>query len=406
MTEFGDVESFGVEYWITLNEPLTVVGGGYGGTGHHAPGRCGDVEHCWKGNNLVEPYLSAKNFIKAHAYAFRAWEALGSPGLGCGMTLNGDWRVPVTSDDQDAATRSLEWQVGLFYDPVYTGDWTPSIEAAVGDRMANMTGDTWAWTDDERALIKGAHDSYFFMNHYTTYYVRAEPDAGCGYECDAQAETSGYVESAAAAAAATTTTTNPTRSAHLASLRYSWATGEPIGTPSSNMWLFNYGAGIGELVRWYDNRWPNMTFMVTENGWGNLTAPTVQEDVQDFERCSYYRDYIGNLSAAAADGVDVGSYFAWSLMDNYEWADGFSTRFGLTYVDYDTQERTPKMSAAWFAKYITPSKGLPDPDSLPYCDAADLGFAPAPAAKKHYYGTADARPGDRERVRPKAVEAI
>ena len=156
--------------------------------------------------------------------------------------------------------------------------------------------------------------------------------------------------------------------------RYNFDTGAPIGTPSSNGWLYNYGPGIGELMNFYDNRYPGNTFIVTENGWGNASAPTQEEDVLDLERCSFYRDYIGNMSSyAAANNISVGAYFAWSLMDNYEWADGFSVRFGLTYVDYETQIRTPKLSSAWFAKYVTtldalPTDGLP----LPACDTSLL----------------------------------
>ena len=75
--------------------------------------------------------------------------------------------------------------------------------------------------------------------------------------------------------------------------------------------------------------------------------------------------------------VDVGAYFAWSLMDNYEWADGYSVRFGLTYVDYASQKRTPKLSAAWFKKHVTPLSALPKHgEPLPPCDASLLGSQP------------------------------
>jgi len=336
-----------VTWWITLNEPLTIVENGYAGSGPHAPGRCSDRATCWAGDDLVEPYVAAKNLILAHARAFRAWEAGGSPGLGCGITLNGDWREPFTSsaDDKQAATRSLEWQVPLFADPIHFGRWTPSIEAAVGERLATATGGKWAWSAAELALVHGSHDGKnFFMNTYTSGFARAGADAGCGWNCDAAAESSGF----------------------------NFTSKEPIGTPSSNGWLYNVGWGIRKLVAWYNARYPGLSFVVTENGWGNASS-TVAKDVLDFERCNFYRDYIGNLSAAAAANVSVGAYFAWSLMDNYEWADGFSTRFGLTYVNYATQKRTPKLSSAWFAKHVTPLKQLPtDGAPFPPCDVASL----------------------------------
>jgi len=78
-----------------------------------------------------------------------------------------------------------------------------------------------------------------------------------------------------------------------------------------------------------------MTLIVTENGWGDPNMTIAEGALNDTDRCNYYREYIGNVSLAATeDGVKVGGYFAWSLMDNFEWADGYTTRFGLTYVDY------------------------------------------------------------------------
>lgn len=350
VAEFGDAQ-YGVKWWITINEPLTIVGNGYAGSGPHAPGRCSDRSACWAGDDRIEPYVAAKNLLLAHARAFRAWRQGGSPGLGCGITLNGDWREPfdpTSAADRAAAIRSLEWQAPLFADPIHFGDWTPSIAEAVGARLDKATGGRWAWSAEERSLVHGSHDGYFFMNTYTSGFARAGSDEGCGWSCDAAADASGY----------------------------NFSSHAPIGTPSSNGWLFNHGAGIGRLVEWYHGRYPNASFVVTENGWGNASS-TAAQDIADHERCNFYRDYLGNLSVAAARGADVRAYFAWSLMDNYEWADGFSTRFGLTYVDYETQRRTPKLSARWFAQHVTPLKRLPtDGKPFPPCEsvAATLGL--------------------------------
>jgi beta-glucosidase len=188
------------------------------------------------------------------------------------------------------------------------------------------------------------------MNTYTTNFVRAAEKGDCGYFCDSHADTSGY----------------------------NFETNEPVGTPSSNGWLFSYGPGMSKLIEWYDARYPGLSYIVTENGWGSATNSMEEEAANDVIRCNYYRDYIGNMSAMTArTGIDVKAYFAWSLMDNYEWSDGFSVRFGLTYVDYDTQIRTPKMSAQWFKKHITPLKKLPsDGKPLPACDASVFTSSP------------------------------
>jgi len=354
LSEFSPSQ-YGVKWWITINEPLTIVANGYAGSGPHAPGRCSDRSSCWAGDDLVEPYVAAKNLLLAHGKAFKAWQRGGSPGLGCGITLNGDWREPFTasSADVDAATRSLEWQAPLFADPIHFGHWTPSIEKAVGGRLAAATDGRWAWTAEEKAVVHGSHDGHFFMNTYTSSFAQHGPDKGCGWSCDAGAETSGY-----------------NFTSHVA-----------IGTPSSNGWLYNFGEGIGKLITWYHERYANTSFIVTENGWGNAST-TESADVLDYERCNYYRDYIGNMSQSAAAGAKVDAYFAWSLMDNYEWADGFSTRFGLTYVDYESQKRTPKLSARWFTKHVTPMKHLPvDGKPFPPCDAPDLVQATIAAAR-------------------------
>jgi beta-glucosidase len=328
-----------VDWWITINEPLTIISVGY--TGTHAPGRCSDRERCFAGDVTTEPYSAAKGLILSHSRAFRAWEAAGKPGHGCGITLNGDWRVPATDSDADKAaqTRSIEWQASIFADPIHFGRWPQSMVEAVGQRLPS-------WTPQEVKLIQGAHDEHFFMNHYTTLYVRAGDDAGCGWNCDAAAETSGY----------------------------NFANGEAIGTPSSNGWLYNYGPGLGLLMNWYNERYPGSKFLVTENGWGNASA-TVEDEVRsDLERCNFYRDYIGNMSAIATQNdIDVVAYYAWSMVDNYEWADGFATRFGLTFVNYTSQERTPKMSLRWFKKHVTGLRALPsDGKPLPPCDPEEF----------------------------------
>jgi beta-glucosidase/6-phospho-beta-glucosidase/beta-galactosidase len=134
----------------------------------------------------TEPYSAAKGLILAHSRAFRAWEAAGRPGKGCGITLNADWRVPATDSDEDksAQTRSIEWQASIFADPIHFGKWPDSMVKAVGDRLPS-------WSPTEVKLIQGAHDEYFFMNHYTSNYVKASKDDGCGWNCDAAAQTSG-----------------------------------------------------------------------------------------------------------------------------------------------------------------------------------------------------------------------
>ncbi|KAJ8600257.1 hypothetical protein CTAYLR_002008 [Chrysophaeum taylorii] len=328
-----------VSYWITINEPLTIIQNGYSGAGVHAPGRCGRRDRCYVGDDDVEAYAAAKGLILAHGHAFKKWTQVDRPGEGLGITLNGDFRVAFTPDDVDAATRSLEWQLPLFFDPIFYGRWPASVSKVILDRSTKL-----AWTPEEIALVKDAHDGHLFMNTYTSMFAREPINTSksqrYGFVYDAGAATSGY----------------------------NFTSKKPIGTPSTTGWLFNYGKGIRALLNFYNNRYPNMTMIITENGWGNGTQ-SEDAEINDLERCTFYRDYVSNVSAAAVlDDVRVGAYFMWSLMDNYEWADGFKTRFGLTYVDYETQERTPKFSATYVRRFITPKKTFRDTLDLPDCD--------------------------------------
>jgi beta-glucosidase len=91
---------------------------------------------------------------------------------------------------------------------------------------------------------------------------------------------------------------------------------------------------------------------ITENGCGASDQISADGIVDDSDRIMFLRNHLGHLRRAAADGVPVKGYFHWSLMDNFEWSDGFANRFGLVHVDYKTQKRTPKLSAAYFREAI------------------------------------------------------
>jgi beta-glucosidase len=91
---------------------------------------------------------------------------------------------------------------------------------------------------------------------------------------------------------------------------------------------------------------------VTENG-AAFKDQLVNGVVDDAQRLAYIRDHIAATHDAIAQGVPVGAYFAWSLMDNFEWASGYAKRFGLVHVDFETQQRTFKNSALWYQKFLS-----------------------------------------------------
>eukprot|EP00808_Paulinella_micropora_P007368 g41344.t1 len=352
LAEFGPL----VRYWITLNEPLTIISIGYATPGIHAPGRCSDRAVCFDGNDRTEPFLAAHNLLRAHAKAFRLWQQSTNVRKDsiCGVVLNGDMafaRDPASAADKQAAQTSMEYQTSIFFDPIYYGKWPVSVAAGVGSNLPVL----------DAQLIRGTHAGVYFQNHYTSFYSQsvAFSAMALGYMATANVSNSGYGPS-----------------------------GVPIGLPSSNGWLFSYPPGLAAQQNWLSKRYPGVAFVVTENGWGNDTT-TLEQDLNDLVRCNYYRSYIGNMSAGAyQNGVRVLGYFAWSILDNYEWADGYSTRFGLTYVDYQTQVRTPKLSLQWFGEVTRKFSSLPKEgqDAFSTCesiaDAAQTGN-PQAARRQH-----------------------
>ena len=91
---------------------------------------------------------------------------------------------------------------------------------------------------------------------------------------------------------------------------------------------------------------------ITENGTSSDDVLTADGRVEDVDRVMYLRAHLTQLHRAAEEGYPVKGYFLWSLMDNFEWSDGFSTRFGIYYVDFKSQKRTPKLSAEWYRATI------------------------------------------------------
>jgi beta-glucosidase len=106
---------------------------------------------------------------------------------------------------------------------------------------------------------------------------------------------------------------------------------------------------------WTEYRPPLL--LVTENGMPVADAPDSRGRVEDSARISYLARHVVEVQRAMAQGIRVGGYFVWSLTDNFEWALGYGMRFGLVYVDFATQQRIPKASAAWFRDLI--AHGLP-----------------------------------------------
>jgi beta-glucosidase len=110
------------------------------------------------------------------------------------------------------------------------------------------------------------------------------------------------------------------------------------------------------LVRLHRD-YPGLPLVVTENGAAFDDVADASGFVADDDRTSYLAEHIAAVAAAREQGADIRGYFAWSLMDNFEWAEGYAKRFGIVHVDYDTQVRTPKQSALWYRDTIARVRG-------------------------------------------------
>ncbi|KAF1966341.1 beta-glucosidase [Bimuria novae-zelandiae CBS 107.79] len=316
-----------VKYWITFNEPWCSSILGFN-VACHAPGRTSDRSKSDVGDSSREPWIVGHSLMIAHARAVKVYrdEFKAKDGGIIAITLNGDYAEPWDADDPldvEAANRKLEFTYGWFADPIYHGKYPDSMRKQLGDRLPEFTA-------EEIALVKGSND-FFGINSYGDNYIKHKEGAPPPDDYYGNLEVLDQNKA-----------------------------GEWIGPETESVWLRPNPRGFRSLLNWLSKRYGGPTFYVTENGTsvkGENDLPR-EEILNDEFRCWFFRGYIGALADAyTLDGVDVRGYTGWSLLDNYEWHEGYRTRFGVTYVDYEGgQKRYPKKSAhevgRIFAKYI------------------------------------------------------
>ena len=302
---FGDR----VKHWITLNEPWVVAMLGYG-QGVFAPGR----------TSTTEPYLAAHNLLRAHAMAVHIYrsEYQNQQRGRIGITNNCDWREPLTAspEDEEAAERSLEFFLAWFTDPIYKGHYPAAMLSRIGHKLP-------LFHEDELTLLKYSSD-FFGLNHYTTMYAAAAAD---GIQSGSVYGNGGLSED---------------QQVNL-SLDPSW--------PQTAMPWAIVPWGCRKLLEWISKRYGYPEIIITENG-GAFPDRLKNGTVDDEDRIDFIRSYLSEVHRAIQQGVNCSGYFVWSLMDNFEWASGYSKRFGIHYVDFETLERIPKASAKWYAQVV------------------------------------------------------
>ncbi|KKK17471.1 hypothetical protein ARAM_005164 [Aspergillus rambellii] len=305
-----------VKYWITFNEPGVYSLAGYA-AGVHAPGRSSYRDLNEEGDSSTEPFIVSHTQLIAHAYAAKLYRTeFQSEQKGTiGITLSGNWSEAWDEDDprdQEAAERAREFEIAWFADPLYTtGDYPASMRAQLGDRLPHFT-------PEESKLVLGSSE-FYGMNSYTTFFMQHK---------DTPADINDHKGNVF--------------------IHDTNSKGVPRGEESDTPWLRMAPAGFRKLLNWIWSRY-HIPIYVTENGTTakGETAPT-SEVLNDTFRQRFFEGYVGGLARAVKeDGVDVRSYFAWTFTDNWEWAAGYTDRFGCTFIDYDSPEKTryPKQSA-------------------------------------------------------------
>lgn len=283
--EFGDR----VKLWTTFNEAWTFTWLGSGG------GKAPSIPEF--SETPKWPLIVGHNVLLAHAAAVKAYRARGQGGK-IGIANNMDWKEPRTTSPADvtAAHRALEFQLGWFADPIFgeSGDYPDSMRAILKDALPTFT-------NTQRESLRGSAD-YFGLNHYGTGWASDSKDAGfCQCYCDVS-ETAGP--------------------------------DGPAFPRAQSSWLFGAGWGLRKMLNWVSKRYGKVPIYVTEGGW-SIAANTSAQAVPDHGRSAYYANYTSSvLSAIEEDGVNVKGYYAWSLMDNFEWERGFTERFGVVFNDF------------------------------------------------------------------------
>ncbi|MBC7917919.1 MAG: beta-glucosidase [Rhodoferax sp.] len=291
------VKAFGdrVKHWITLNEPICFTRMSYG-TGKRGPGL-----------QLSEQVVNQTyhHALLAHGHGVMAVREFGGPGAKVGLTDCSEAFIPLSETPADIAAARAVFvaENARVLEPMYRGRYHPDFLREVGaDAPVVMPGDM--------EIISQPTD-FLGLNIYRGRFVRAGADG--------RPEILDFPDSYPRADAA-------------------WLT----HTPQSIYWCPRMAVeeyGVTSVV-------------ITESGIGYRDAAPVNGEVLDLHRRDYLRNYLREVQRAIDDGVPIVGYFLWSFMDNFEWDDGYSIRFGVVYTDYATQQRTPKASAHWYSQVM------------------------------------------------------
>lgn len=303
-----------VGMWITLNEPWCSAWLGYA-TGDHAPGRA----------DISEGMMATHHLLLAHA---RGVEVLRAAGQKVGITLNLGHSIPASDHEMDvAAAWRTEGNLNRMYlEPLFKGTYPQDLAQLFAPYKPGLDV---AQPGDMEAISQPI--DFLGVNYYDTRVVadlsRLDAARGAGFYVPAEEPKGAWAALGAQ------------------------AVGRPGATRTATDWEIDPSGLTYVLVDIKDN-YSTLPLYVTENGCAQHDYVGPDGVVHDAGRVKYLDSHFRAAREAINQGVDLKGYFVWSLMDNYEWAMGYSMRFGLIWVDYPTAKRIPKDSYRWYSEVI------------------------------------------------------
>jgi beta-glucosidase len=290
-----------VKYWMTLNEPFVVSAEGHL-VGNHAPGM----------RNIYQACHSVHHQIRAHVAGYQALKANDADAsVGLAAHDAAVWPASDAEEDVAAAERAEGWHnFPLFFDPLVLGHYPPALE----DRLRPYLPE--GYENDMSSLV---HPPDFIgINYYHGYYARNSEDNWLGFV----------------------------------------GVDEPDAPRTTMDWIIR-PAGLHRVITQAHERYKLPAVYITENG-ASFEDVREGDAVHDEGRTAYLKSHVAATLQARDEGVPVKGYFVWSFLDNFEWALGYSRRFGVVYVDYETQERVLKDSGLWYSRLA--HTGVPPED--------------------------------------------
>jgi len=291
-----------VGHWITHNEPWCVAHLGYG-TGLHAPGRV----------DLSASLAAAHHVLLSHGKAVPVLRSILPASAQVGITLNFSPAYAASGSRADAvAAERFDGFFNRWYLHPILGRGYPSdmLVHYASDGLLDADAPAWLREHDLQAIA--APIDFLGINYYSRAIIRDDEAA-----------------------------VNDERQIP-----------EPTDAQKTDIGWEVFPDGLHALLTRLHADAPDLPLVITENGAAYSTPPDDSGQVPDARREHYLREHVRACRRAIADGVDLRGYFAWSLLDNFEWQEGYTQRFGLTWVDYQTQQRTPKQSFRWFARAV------------------------------------------------------